>query len=213
MTAMELIKVKQVEVKLPKVKVSVMTGKLLGIPAINTNTITNSFCMKSSKSKNKKNICTKCYSVYMLSTYRKNCQTAFQFNSDLLSGGLLEPKQIPLINAAYVRFNAHGELINTVHILNILRIVRHNPATTFALWTKRTDLVEPLLDRIPDNLILVYSNPLIDKLMHKAPTGFHKVFNNVTEDPNENCTGQKCMECLACYKKDSGVNVIIEAVK
>jgi hypothetical protein len=210
---MQLIKVKQLEVKMPKVKVSEMTGKLLNIPAINTNTITNPFCMKSSKSKNEKNICTKCYSVYMLSTYRKNCQNAFEYNSDLLSQHVLAPEQLPRLNAAYVRFNGHGELINSMHVLNIFRIVRHNPQTTFALWTKRKDLLVPHLDSLPDNLILVYSNPIIDKVMVKPPRGFHKVFNNVTEDPNENCTGQKCFECLACYKKDSGTDVIIEAVK
>ena len=47
------------------------------------------------------------------------------------------------------------------------------------------------------------------------PRGFHKVFNNVSKDSDtkQNCTGRKCMDCLICYRKDSGTNVIVEAVK
>ena len=44
---------------------------------------------------------------------------------------------------------------------------------------------------------------------------FDKVFNNVLEHENveeQNCTGQKCKDCLACYKF-GGTNVIVEKVK
>ena len=43
-----------------KVHVSVMTGKLLGLKAISTNTATNIFCIIQNKSKNKNSICPKC---------------------------------------------------------------------------------------------------------------------------------------------------------
>jgi len=60
---------------------------------------------------------------------------------------------------------------------------------------------------------LVFSNPAIDNSI-LVPRGFHKVFNNVTKGNHaENCTGKKCMDCLLCYRKDSGANVIVEAVK
>ncbi len=67
---------------------------------------------------------------------------------------------------------------------------------------------------MPDNLILIFSNPRIDKVID-VPRGFHKVFNNVNKDSNitQNCTGKKCLDCLLCYRKDSGANVIVEAVK
>ena len=52
-------------------------------------------------------------------------------------------------------------------------------------------------------------------LVIDVPRGFHKVFNNVSKGSTEpqNCTGKKCMECLACYRKDSGTDVIVEMVK
>ena len=198
------------------IKISTMSGKLSGIPAINTNTITNPFCVKMSKSK--KTICGQCYSVSMLKTYRKNCQPAFQHNSDILSDSVLLPQFLPFLNYSFLRINGHGELINSVHLENIINICIKNSHCTVALWTKRKDLVAPFIkdNKIPDNLILVYSNPTIDKPLSIPPVGFHKVFNNVTQkkyEASENCTGQKCQECLACYKKNSGIDVIIEKVK
>ena len=74
----------------------------------------------------------------------------------------------------------------------------------------------------PDNLILVYSNPLINKVIDSRskykPVYFDKVFNNVDKDymeEKQNCTGQQCITCRRCYVKSnkSNDNTIIEAVK
>ena len=196
------------------VKVSKMSGKLQGIPAINTNTVTNSFCIKM---KDSDTICGQCYSHRMLNTYRKNCQPAFEHNSQVLSEMVLIPDVLPVINSAFFRFNGHGELINLTHLLNLVAICEKNPHTSFALWTKRKDLINRCFEtyKIPANLILIYSNPKIDCVQIEPPTHFDKVFNNITKKgyKGENCTGQKCIECLACYKKDSGTDVIIEKVK
>jgi len=196
------------------VKISKMSGKLSDIPAINTNTVTNEFCIKM---KDTDSICGSCYSHRMLNTYRKNCQPAFQHNSDLLSKAELIPDLLPRVNSAYFRFNGHGELINETHLINLIGICNKNPHTNFALWTKRKNLVFSVLraQPKPKNLILVYSNPKIDCVQIEPPMHFDKVFNNVSKSgyKNENCTGQKCIECLACYRKDSGTDVIIERVK
>ena len=197
------------------VKISKMSGKLSDIPAINTNTVTNEFCIKM---KDTDSICGSCYSHRMLNTYRKNCQPAFQHNSDLLSKAELIPDLLPRVNSAYFRFNGHGELINETHLINLIGICNKNPHTNFALWTKRKNLVFSVLraQPKPKNLILVYSNPKIDCVQTEPPRHFDKVFNNVTKPvyrSSENCTGQKCIECLACYRKDSGTDVIIERVK
>jgi len=82
------------------------------------------------------------------------------------------------------------------------------------LWTKRVGIVRKNLHHVPDNMILVYSNPKIDNVMSSPPRGFDRVFNNVSEsyDGEANCTGQKCMDCLLCYKRDT-TQVIVEHVK
>jgi len=195
-------------------KQSVMSGKLTGIPAYNTNTKSNEFCIRQ---KDTDTICGQCYSHKMLDTYRKSCIPAWQHNSDEFSDWI-DWDDLPVVNAAFVRLNGHGELINDTHYQNIIRLARKNPHTTFALWTKRASIVRQYQARpihgMPTNLILVFSNPRIDKVIG-VPRGFHKVFNNVSKGSTEsqNCTGRKCMDCLACYRKDSGIDVIVEQVK
>ena len=194
------------------IKVSVMTGKLVEIPAINTNTLTNKFCQDMHTS-SPKCICWDCYSYAMLEGSRKNCQPAWQKNSDILSGGLLG-YPLPQFNSLYVRFDGHGELINETHFINYLLITEHNPKTTFSLFTKRSKLVKKVLDtrKKPQNLILVYSNPLVDRITDKIPYYFDKVFNTTTEkSTRDNCTGRKCIECLACYTH--GTNTLVEMKK
>ena len=191
------------------IKQSVMSGKLKGIPAYNTNTKSNEFCMRQ---KDTDTICGQCYSHKMLDTYRKSCIPAWQHNSDEFSSWI-DWDNLPIVNAAFVRLNGHGELINETHFANIIRLARKNPYTTFALWTKRASITRKRSD-VPDNLILVFSNPKVDRVIG-VPRGFHKVFNNVSKGSTtpQNCTGRKCMECLACYRKDSGTDVIVEMVK
>jgi hypothetical protein len=201
----------------PLVHISKMTGKLEGFHAISTNTKTNDFCIKQNASKNTSKICTKCYSHTMLSSYRKNMQPSLQRNSDLLSSRVLKDHELPTILDAFFRFDAHGELINTAHLINLVNIATHNSHCNFALWTKRNDLIAKYFknNEKPKNLILIYSNPLISRIMVKPPKHFDKTFNNVLETEHvekQNCTGQKCKDCLLCYKHND-VKTIVEMVK
>lgn len=196
----------------PMPSISKMSGKLDGIQAINTNTVTNPFCMQESSKTDASKICTKCYSVSMLSSYRKNCQPSFQRNSDILASDA--EFVLPRTSGAFVRFHGHGELINEQHFRNLCAIAEDNKHSTFALWTKRVNLVRPNLHLVPSNMLLVYSNPKIDNVLSSPPRGFDRVFNNVSEsyDGEANCTGQKCMDCLLCYKRET-TDVIVEHVK
>lgn len=201
---------------LQQVHVSKMTGKLIEFDAISTNTTSNNFCQKMFKAK-KETICKKCYSWQMLMTYRKNMVDCLERNSVLLSSSVLHTQQLPTIMKLYFRFSAHGELINLNHAINLFNICDKNELTTFALWTKRKDLIKKILQtrNKPKNLILVYSNPIMSNIMYEPPENFDKVFNNVLEHENveeQNCTGQKCKDCLACYKF-GGTDIIVEKVK
>ena len=98
-----------------KVKLSKMTGKLIGITGENTNPLTNEYCKANNNTVHDNHICKHCYSCYMLHTFRKNCINAFQHNSELLSKPLSD-KAIPLIKTPLCRINAHGELINDTHL-------------------------------------------------------------------------------------------------
>ena len=199
-----------------KVHISKMTGKLEGLQAISTNTITNKFCTKMNASKNDDVICKHCYSHSMLKTYRKNMQDALQRNTDTLSIKVLEYENVPRINQLYMRFNAHGELINETHLVNLVKICVINPNVTFALWTKRKDIVIKYFDknRKPKNLKLIFSNSIINTII-EPPKHFDSTFKNVEQDyikEKQNCTGQKCIDCLLCYTHND-TKQIVEAVK
>ena len=198
--------------------ISKMTGKLDGLRAISTNTSTNAYCAAQKERKAAGNICSVCYSHAMLSSYRKTMAPALQRNSDALAAAPLEPQDLPFIGDAFLRINAHGELINDIHFENICRVAERNPHCAVALWTKRPDIVGRVLrSRVkPANLILIYSNPKIGHIMARPPRHFDRTFNNVPEaqDPDrQNCTGQKCRDCLLCYTLGNGVATIVEKVK
>ena len=72
---------------------SVMSGKLKGIPALNTSPLTNNYC--KSQAKNKDSICSECYSIRMLQTFRKNAVPKFELNTKILSSRLLEAHELP----------------------------------------------------------------------------------------------------------------------
>ena len=206
-----------------KVKISEMSGKLEGIAAINTNTLSNGYCKAMNGCKDKNIVCTYCYSSYMLKTFRKNCIDAFEYNSKLLSQHLLDYEAIPKIKTELCRFNAHGELINTIHLLNLVTIIKFNPNTTFTLFTKRLDIVNDVFNHItnkPSNLIIVYSNPSITNVVTEPPSRhIDKVFNVVKKipylmliDPNTHiCKGRSCINCRQCFKP--GFKIIYEELR
>ena len=198
-------------------KISNGSGKLADIQSLNTNTLTNDFCIAMHNAAAEDVICRKCYSVTMLNGLRKNCAPSWQVNSDILSGGLIPPHMLPTILQAFFRFSSHGELINMTHLENLHNITMHNPHCTFALWTKRKGFIRKFYEKNekPAKLILIYSNPRIDRVMTEPPALFDRTFNNVSKgsDVAQNCTGQKCRDCLLCYTPNNGVKTIIEAVK
>ena len=200
-----------------------MNGKMEDMNAISTNTLTNTYCItmhNADKHYKKSNvICKSCYSMKSFKGYLHKNTKLYQRNSDLLSKDIIEFKDIPVINSLYFRFHAHGELINEMHLINLCRICVANPKVTFSLWTKRLDILNKVFDvrndGKPKNLKIIYSNPIINKIVKTVPPLCDKVFNNVDKDKyvdEQNCTGRKCIECLTCYT-DSPINVIVEGVK
>lgn len=206
------------------VKISTMTGKLKGVPSVNTSPLDNSFCERMSKAKG--SICSKCYSRRMVSGIRKNCRNGWRNNGEILSTRILSDAEIRVLRLdekaphGIVRFSAHGELINVIHCKNLLQIARAYPELTFALWTKRLDVVHECLHEIskPGNLVIIYSNPAVDAVI--PVTGIQvrypfvdKVFNVISQDSDAvNCGARSCATCQLCYSK-STTSVIIEKLK
>ncbi len=197
-----------------ELSISKMSGKLSGIQAINTNPLMNNYCRRMSKTDT---VCKHCYSRKMLQTYRKSCAASWTKNGDILKNHIIKDEDIPRFNTEWVRFHGHGELFNIIHYVNLIKIAQKNPQNTFALWTKRKEIVgDMILNPVrPENLILVYSNPSMTEVLREPPEGFDKVFNVVGKDSTEsiNCGGKKCTECGFCYNKNNGKDCIMEMVK
>lgn len=197
--------------------ISLMTGKLRGIKAINSNPTTNNFCQKMQKCS--KNVCSFCYSEKLMNGYRKNCKPAYEYNSTLLSGRMLSDDEIPTVKDDIYRFNAHGELINRTHAKNLHNFAVKNSECIIGWWTKRPNLLRGL-DKL-QNVNYIYSNPKIDSIPQDIPEGFDKVFSVYTKEYAEknnikiNCKGSSaggCRACMLCYSKNS-VTHINEIVK
>ena len=160
-------------------------GKMQGIKSISTNTLTNDFCIKMHASKNNLIICGHCYSYEGLEMARfPNQVKALQRNSNILANKELTEKEIYqnyMFNDNIFRLQSHGDLINELHLKNLMAIITANKWTTFGLWTKRKNVIKKYFDsnKKPDNLILVYSNPLINKVIEadNRPQYFDKVFD------------------------------------
>ncbi|KYC44574.1 MAG: hypothetical protein AMQ74_01951 [Candidatus Methanofastidiosum methylothiophilum] len=173
-----------------------------GMISINTNPMTNTFCL--SLIDNKDLVCGHCYSVRALKSFRARYQLVLEKNSRILSSRILDSDRLPRVTEDIMRINSFGELINQTHLQNIFNLARVNPRTTFALWTKRKDLINRTQE-IPDNTILIYSIPKLNPKNLIIPPKFHKVFAVYTKqyarenNIEANCGGRRCRECLKCY--------------
>lgn len=183
-----------------------MSGKLRGIEAINTNPLSNRFCRNMHV---QNTICKFCYSIEILRTYRSRCIPAWEKNSEQLGSKFV---RIPNIKTDIVRFNAHGELINKLHLFNYLRITNYYPSKIFTLWTKRAGLVQKVFSnhKKPPNLILIYSNIFINKPT-SPPKFFDKTFTVFSKRGDHINCGGRCRECMICYSHNN-VKQIFEAV-
>lgn len=198
-------------------------GKMEGIPSISTNKYTNENCIKLMNNHNNNTICKFCFVDKVANQY-KTLTNALQNNTGILTTRLLSKNEIARLvdiqNRLYVRFESFGDLNNEIQLLNYCNIAKFYKLTNFALWTKHFNILIKFFKnghKLPKNLTLVLSAPLINKglnklLVEKIKT-HHK--NTITFEvvsdantPGINCGGRKCMDCLNCYKPGKKHNVI-----
>jgi len=188
-----------------------MAGKMRGMISLNTSPQVNPYCQKMSKNKNL--VCSKCYSIRIEKLRaRGGIVKSWERNGEILSKDIIPIEYLPKFSKPIVRLHAHGELINETHYINFINLAEYNPQTTFVLWTKRKDLIKY---KPPGNLILIYSNPVINKVITTLPKYFSKVFNVVdkkhAKSYNINCK-RHCVQCLLCYTYNN-TSIITERLK
>jgi len=188
-----------------KLHIAKGTKKMEGMNSISVSSFENKFCQAMKKVSG--TICRSCYGN-KYEKMRPALDACLKRNKDILIRPL-KNNEIPIINSSYFRFNGFGELYNDIHYKNLCLIAKKNPKTTFALWTKRFDIVM----KYPKvkNIVYIYSNPYLNKTFSdkKIINWFHHIFSvwtkKVATDNGVklNCSGKKCIECLICYKKNT----------
>ena len=192
------------------------TGKMAGFVSINTSVVNNKFCEKMRSSCN--NVCSSCYAV-RLEKFRTSLGENIKLNSIILSDSLLDDSSIPKFKPkTLVRWHSFGEIINRIHVNNIIKIANSNPESQFTLFTKRVNMIDR--DDIPNNVIVIVSSPEVDKPLEKEklPDRVNKIFTVYKKDKNNeypvtiNCM-QSCAECMKCYNKEDKTIYINEALR
>jgi hypothetical protein len=203
-----------------KILVSKLSGKLSHFAAISTNPLNNEFCNKLAAVDG--TTCQICYARRYLSTFRKHAVPAYTRNTTILTSREITENDFEpnaFFTGQHVRFLAYGELVNPTMFKNFCKIAEMYPYITATMWTKRLDIVQPLLHIVPENLRLIYSNIMVNPPRNDAttiPKGFDGVFNVYTNEHaiehtiDINCSGS-CATCLKCYTKN-GI-IINELIK
>ena len=198
-----------------KLHITKGSGKMNGIFSINTPTSTNEFCKMMSKTDT---VCKSCYAM-RFEAFRSNVVPALERNVKLLLSKSFVPEKFNSYKV--MRLHSFGELHNYVHFTNFVKIALVNKDTTFTLWTKRKNIVQNYIKKggvVPSNLLLIYSNPVLDNQLKRVPKGFNKVFNVFSKKEAErqnikvNCGKKACLDCMLCYTVNK-VEVINELKK
>ena len=197
------------------------TGKMQGMISLSTNCMLCKTCQARHNTNDDLCICKHCYSWRMLSQYKTLAEKLTR-NTELLTKYDFTVNDIPAINNKYARFEAFGEIFDHKQVKNYFTICKANKSTMFALWTKNPAVIDHamMLYRLkkPRNLIIVYSEPYINKLwtladfeaLKKEYPFIDKVFtvhnkeSEIYKYHNEliNCGNKKCMDCLTCYTRN-----------
>ena len=193
-----------------------MQAKMKGMWSLNTSPRENPFCLKMRATEGA--ICEHCYSKITESRW-KNCHAAWAHNYHVLTKNVLKDNELVIFkNREVFRFQAHGDLGNRIHYVNLVKIAEANPKVKFALWTKNLDVIkEGGIIKLP-NLVHVYSGIKLNGLGTARPKGFDKIFRVFTRpflrehtEIKINCANI-CNECRLCYEKND-VNIINEKIK
>lgn len=195
------------------------TGKMKGMSSLSTSVLCNPYCQTYSKDKDK--ICSRCYAKTQMRCYT-SMQKCMEKNTEILTSEVIPMEKLPLINRTYFRFEAFGDLNNTMQVINYFNICKKNKKVNFALWTKNPALVEAVLEsgmKKPKNLQIVLSSHYMNipadvekwNFVDKVFTVYDKDYIK-EHDIEINCGARSCLACNKCYRK-SKEKYINEKVK
>lgn len=200
-----------------------MTGKMEGFISLSTSPLCNAHCIERMNSDVA--VCKHCFSARMQKRY-KTLREKLERNTELLTKTELQPEDIPFLNAAFFRFEAFGDLNNTLQVKNYFMIAEQNPHCMMTLWTKNPWIIADAMEEYgitkPENFIVILSSVLLnvsadaDQVTSKYPF-IDKVFTVYDKEHAENvtinCGARSCATCQRCYHKTAGLEYVNELLK
>lgn len=208
-----------------------MTGKMQDIPATSTSCHMNPRCI--ARSRCPELVCFHCFADSTLNQY-----DALDYNlmvaTNILTQEYIAWDDLPEYkdNVEEGRWEAFGDIINELQVINYLNTTAKNPHVDFALWSKNPDIIKRAFDRgyeKPKNLTIIYSSPKVNEQvkledLHKAGFTFIDKTFTVWEHeyalehniPINCCDGTKPRQCKydcgLCYH-DKTVTEINETLR
>ena len=194
------------------------SGKMAGMVSISTSVTTNERCKKNAAIPG--SVCEKCFAAKHMRVFTNNA-APLEENQRILTRDILPDEKLPIINSLYFRFEAFGDLNNSIQVINYFNMCYKNPGVKFALWTKNPDYIAEAIAagyEKPENLNIVLSSLFLNQ-ERKNPFPFvDKVFTVYDPDYIEkndveiNCGAKSCFSCGLCYNKNE-VKIINEKLK
>lgn len=178
---------------------SKMPCHAFGIPARKTCPVGEAL------SKVKGSVCWLCYaSAEHGGSYAWRCvQTAQQRRLEAIDHPQWIEAMVTLIRGmAYFRWHDSGDIFSDEYFEKILAVCRALPETRFWLPTKEIDRVKRYANKIPNNLTIRVSAPMIDQ--HRPVAGFNTSSVHSAKAPHGfECRAPKndgkCGACRACW--------------
>ena len=183
------------------------TGKMEGMQSLSTSCVCNPACI--ARMKDSDSICSHCFAAAMHKRYG-NLAIRMEQNYQTLSSRLFEIEELPMINAAWFRFESFGDLGSVIQARNYLRIAKRNPQTFFAIWTKNPSFMAKAIaiEGKPENINIILSSPYMNTTCDESKWSFvDKTFTVYDKQHSDgvkiNCGDRKCMDCRICYTKNN----------
>lgn len=201
--------------------------KLSGIQSISTSMRLNPVCTarieKALCEYDFSCICLSCYADRLIGAYGLE-DKGLGYNLYLLACTELTDEQATLtpISALYSRVESFGDVANTLHAENYIRIIRNHSLQHFGIWSKNAGFWASAFDHMgkPENCTFVYSSPTLDKV-EDVPDCIKAYCDHVftvcsTQEVYERLVieyGNKCAMCAGiaciaecgckCYRKNT----------
>lgn len=195
------------------------TGKMDGMASLSTSVLLNPMCQARARVSD--SVCSRCYASRMASMY-KGLEKVLAKNTEILTTRVIPVKDWPTLNYRVFRFEAFGDLNNSIQVQNYFNFARKNPHTKFALWTKNPELVAVAVrdgHKVPRNLIIIQSSNHLNAENEPRFAFVDKVFTVYEKSVVEflgvtiNCGARNCLECGRCYRKSRTVEHVNELLK